>query len=134
MLPVRLSDVSFQHFFNILEGRPDVVSDSAKKSAKLRVEFNHRVLEARTLRAFLRLRIQNAGKRGIVGLLTVATFGCTIYRPQPLDDLNSLPQARTQSDGEVRIRAAVLTAEESKRSSPCRFTWARGANRTEMGR
>lgn len=79
MLPVRLSDVSFQHFFNILEGRPDVVSDSAKKSAKLRVEFNHRVLEARTLRAFLRLRIQNAGKRGIVGLLTVATFVCTIY-------------------------------------------------------
>jgi hypothetical protein len=70
----------------------------------------------RTVRAFLRLRIQNAGKRGIVGLLTVATFGCTIYRPQPLVDLNSLPQARTQSDGEVRITAAVLSAEESKKS------------------
>ena len=68
----------------------------------------------RTVRAFLRLRIQNIVKRSIVGLLTVATFGCSVYRPQPLVDLNSLPQARTQSDGEVRITAAVLTAEESK--------------------
>jgi hypothetical protein len=69
----------------------------------------------RTIRAFLRLRIQSAGKRGILGLLTVATFACTIYRPQPPVDLNSLPQARTQSDGQVRITAAVLTAEESKK-------------------
>jgi hypothetical protein len=67
-----------------------------------------------TIRAFLRLRIQNAGKRGIVCLLTLAIFGCTIYRPHSPVDLNSLPQARTQSDGQVRITAAVLTAEESK--------------------
>lgn len=54
------------------------------------------------------------GKALIVGLI-LALYACAIYRPRPEVDLNSLPQLRTQSDGRVRISAAVLSAGESKR-------------------
>jgi hypothetical protein len=50
----------------------------------------------------------------VVGL-ALALSGCTIYQPQPAVNLNSLSQARTQSAGQVRITAAVLSAEESRR-------------------
>jgi hypothetical protein len=61
------------------------------------------------------MRIRNAGGKAVTVSLTLALFGCAIYRPQPALDLNSLPQLRTQSAGRVRISAAVLTAEESRR-------------------
>jgi LssY C-terminus len=48
-------------------------------------------------------------------VLTLACCGCTMYRPQPAVNLASLPQLRTQIDGKVRVSAAVLTAEESRK-------------------
>src|SRR5947207_15828096 len=57
---------------------------------------------------------RRAGKALIVGL-TLALYACAIYRPRPEVDLNSLPQLRTQSEGRIRISAAVLSAKESKR-------------------
>ena len=65
---------------------------------------------------FLRLRIRNSGTKGIVVVLTLALFGCAIYQPHPAIDFSSLPQARSESDGQIRITAAVLTAEESKKT------------------
>jgi hypothetical protein len=61
------------------------------------------------------MRIRNADGKAVTVGLTLALFGCAIYRPQAALDLNSLPQLRTQSAGRVRISAAVLTAEESRR-------------------
>jgi LssY C-terminus len=69
----------------------------------------------RTGGAWLHLRIRNTGRKGGIIVLTLALFGCTIYRPQPSVNLSSLTQARTQSDGHVRITAAVLSAAESKK-------------------
>jgi hypothetical protein len=54
-----------------------------------------------------------AGITVVLGL-TLALSACALYQPQPAINLNSLPQARTQSDGQVRITAAVLSAEQSK--------------------
>jgi hypothetical protein len=61
------------------------------------------------------MRIRNAGGKAVTVGLTLALFGCTIYRPQPAANLNSLAQARTQTDGKVRVSAAVLSAEESRK-------------------
>jgi LssY C-terminus len=58
----------------------------------------------------------NAGRKGVITLLTLSLFGCAIYRPEVAANLNSLEQARTQTDGKIRISAAVLDAEESKRT------------------
>src|SRR5215472_2413031 len=68
-----------------------------------------------TSATFLHLRIGSAGSRCIVVVLTLALFGCAFYRPQSAPNLNSLAQARTQSDGRVRVSAAVLSAEESSK-------------------
>jgi hypothetical protein len=69
-----------------------------------------------TVEAFLYFRICNAGRNGIIVVLTLALFGCTLlYRPQPAGNLNSIEQVRTQTDGKVRISAAVLGAEESRK-------------------
>jgi hypothetical protein len=69
----------------------------------------------RTIGAFLYF-LGNAGRNGIIVVLTLALFGCTLlYRPQPAINLNSLEQVRTQTDGKVRISAAVLSAEESRK-------------------
>ena len=57
----------------------------------------------------------DARTKGMIALLTLAFFGRTIYRPQPAVNLNSLAQARTQSDGKIRVTAAALSAEESRR-------------------
>jgi LssY C-terminus len=57
---------------------------------------------------------RHAGKALIVGL-TLTLYACAIYRPQPEVNLDSLPQLRTQSEGRIRISAAVLSAQESKR-------------------
>ena len=57
--------------------------------------------------------MRNTAKKGMIIVLTLAFFACTMYRPQPAVNLNSLPQLRTQIDGKVRVSAAVLTAEES---------------------
>jgi LssY-like putative type I secretion system component LssY len=66
-------------------------------------------------KAFLCTQMRNwAGKALILGL-TVALSGCIIYQPRPAVNLNSLPQARTQTDGQVRITAAVLSAEQSRK-------------------
>ena len=70
----------------------------------------------RAVGASLHFRIDNAGRNVIIAALTLALFGCTLfYRPQPAANLNSLEQVRTQTDGKVRISAAVLSAEESRR-------------------
>jgi LssY C-terminus len=58
---------------------------------------------------------RNAAGKLIIGGLTLVVFGCTIYRPQPTVSLNSLAQARTQTAGQVRVTAAVLSAGESRR-------------------
>jgi hypothetical protein len=73
---------------------------------------------ARTTRAegiFLHSHIPIAGGKSVVLGLTLALFGCAIYRPRPAGDLNSLAQVRTQTDGKVRISAAVLSAEQSEK-------------------
>jgi LssY C-terminus len=62
----------------------------------------------------LHSQIRNAVRQTAIIGLTLALSGCTIYHPQPTVNLNSLAQARTQSDGQVRIIAAVLSAEESR--------------------
>jgi len=56
----------------------------------------------------------NAGRNGVI-VLALSLFSCTIYRPEPAAHLDSLAQARTQTDGKIRISAAVLSAEQSKR-------------------
>jgi LssY-like putative type I secretion system component LssY len=63
----------------------------------------------------LHFRMGDARMKGVIALLTLAFFGCTIYRPQPAVNLNSLAQARTQSDGKIRVTAAALSAEESRK-------------------
>ena len=69
----------------------------------------------RTVGAFLYFRLGNAGSKGMIVLLILALFGCTLlYRPHPAVNLDSLEQVRTQTDGKVRISAAVLSAEESR--------------------
>jgi hypothetical protein len=65
--------------------------------------------------ALLHFRQRNARAKSMIALLSLAFFGCTIYQPRPVVDLNSLQQARTQSNGKVQISAAVLSAEESSR-------------------
>jgi hypothetical protein len=57
---------------------------------------------------------QRWGRALILGL-TLALYACAIYQPRHDADLNSLPQLRTQSDGGLRVSAAVLSAGESKR-------------------
>ena len=59
--------------------------------------------------------LRKASKTAVLFGLTLAFCGCTIYRPQPAIDPNSLPQFRTQNDGSVRVSAAVLSAEESRK-------------------
>jgi LssY C-terminus len=54
-----------------------------------------------------------AGRTVVLGL-TLALSACSFfYRPKPSIDLDSLPQARAQTDGPVRVTAAVLSAEQS---------------------
>jgi hypothetical protein len=59
--------------------------------------------------------LRNAGRKAVIFGLTLAVSGCTIYQPRSAVDPNSLPQLRTQSDGQVRVSAAVLSAEESRK-------------------
>ena len=68
----------------------------------------------RTEGTFLHSLIRNAGRKAVIVGLILALSACTIYQPQPAINLNSLAQARTQSDGLVRITAAVLSAEDSR--------------------
>jgi len=58
--------------------------------------------------------ILNAGRKTVAVGLTLALFSCSIYQPQPAVDFKSLTQARTQSEGQVRVTAVVLTAAESR--------------------
>jgi LssY-like putative type I secretion system component LssY len=70
----------------------------------------------RAVGAVLYFRLGNAGRNGIIVALTLALYGCTLlYRPRPAVNLNSLEQVRTQTDDKVRISAAVLSAEESRK-------------------
>ena len=63
----------------------------------------------------MQLRVTRAGGKGVIAVLLLTLFGCAMYRPQPAANLNSLSQARTRTDGQVRVSAAVLSGEESKR-------------------
>jgi hypothetical protein len=63
----------------------------------------------------LRSHIRRTGRKAVIIGLTLAFSSCSIYQPQPAVKLNSLAQARTQSSGRVRITAAVLSPEESRR-------------------
>jgi hypothetical protein len=63
----------------------------------------------------VRSQIRIAGPKAIIVELILAIFGCTIYEPRPAVNLSSLSQARTQRTGQIRITAAVLSAEESRR-------------------
>jgi LssY C-terminus len=74
------------------------------------VSFN-RGLKGSFLYSLIRLA---ARKLSLVGLAVTLT-GCTVYKPHPDLMVGSLSQVRTQSDGPVRVTAAVLGAEESKR-------------------
>jgi hypothetical protein len=70
----------------------------------------------RTVGAFPYFRIGNAGRKGLIVVLTLALLGCTLlYKPQHAINLNSLEQVRMQTDGKVRISVAVLGAEESRK-------------------
>src|SRR5262249_23307040 len=90
-------------------------SVSCRKSDLRQSMVAHSGPTTKNRRTFLTRRIREAaGKALIIGLM-LALCSCTIYRPRLGVDLNSLPQARTQSSGKVRISAAVLTAEESER-------------------
>jgi hypothetical protein len=60
------------------------------------------------------LYIQNTSRKAILIGLILALSACAIYHPQPAVNLDSLAQVRTQSDGSVRISAAVLSAKESR--------------------
>jgi hypothetical protein len=55
----------------------------------------------------------SARKTSLVGL-AVALAGCTIYKPHASLNVGSLSQVRRQSDGPIRVTAAVLSAEQSK--------------------
>ena len=63
----------------------------------------------------MRSYLRNAGRKAAIVGLTLAFSGCTIYQPRSAVDPNSLAQLRTQSDGQVRVSAAVLSAEESRK-------------------
>ncbi len=60
-------------------------------------------------RAITYLRVVPAGLLFLIGLLACAT-----YNPRPLDDVPFKARAQTQSHGNVRVTAAVLSAKESE--------------------
>jgi hypothetical protein len=63
---------------------------------------------------FLLSQLRRRAGRAVVLGLTLALSACSFfYRPKPSIDLDSLPQARAQTDGPVRVTAAVLSAEQS---------------------
>lgn len=72
-------------------------------------------LSTRAGETFLHFRISDTSGAWVIVLLAFALSACTIYRPRPEVNLNSLPQLRTQSDGGIRVSAVVLSAGESKR-------------------
>jgi LssY C-terminus len=63
----------------------------------------------------VRSHMRRASRNAIIVELLVTIIGCTIYQPRPAVNLNLLAQARTQSAGQVRITAAVLSAQQSRR-------------------
>ena len=60
-------------------------------------------------RAIPYLRVVPAGLLFLIGLLACAT-----YNPRPLDEVPFKARAQTQSKGNVRVTAAVLSAKESE--------------------
>src|SRR5215831_12632498 len=63
---------------------------------------------------FLLSQLRRRAGRTVALGLTLALSACSFfYRPKPSIDLDSLPQARTQTDGPVRVTAAVLSPEQS---------------------
>ena len=51
----------------------------------------------------------------IVCLTFLILLGCTTtYRPRPIEDTNFLNRAQTKSEGNHRVTAAVLSAEETE--------------------
>jgi hypothetical protein len=78
-------------------------------AAVARCSGSTRGLKGSFLYSLIRLA---ARKLSLVGLAVTLT-GCTVYKPHPDLMAGSLSQVRTQSDGPVRVTAAVLGAENS---------------------
>ncbi len=47
-------------------------------------------------------------------LHTLAAAGCSSYKPKPMEGVGFMERAQTQTEGSVRVTAAVLSAKEAK--------------------
>ena len=47
-------------------------------------------------------------------ILSLTALGCASFHPRPIDEVSFKGRAQTQSENNVRVTAAVLSAEESK--------------------
>ena len=51
---------------------------------------------------------------GLMLVLSLAVYGCASFNPRPIEEVPFKARAKTQSENNVRVTAAVLSAEETK--------------------